>query len=80
MKMIIFIWIMLALAALYGWRIHPEAIGKNAPVFTRNAKDNVMAKWKPAEFLDRFSGERDYRKRQEALKAEAEAKVSSKQY
>jgi hypothetical protein len=57
----------LAVAYLYGWRFHPEAIGSKTkrPVFTQSAKDNKVAGWHPGEFLDGFNGNRDFKSRQE---------------
>ena len=74
-------WIMLLVllvaAWLYGWRFYPQVIfdyppfkTKGASVkrhfFTHEAKNNMLAKWHPGDFLDQFNGERDHRMQEQA--------------
>lgn len=67
--------ILILIAVAYGWRFHPENIGTRRPVITREAKGNKVGQWKPAGFLDRFNGNREYQQEQAKIQADRDALV-----
>lgn len=73
----ILVLVLLVAAWLYGWRFYPQAIldyppfktkgpSFKKPILTHDPKNNVLAKWHPADFLDRFSGEREHKMQEQA--------------
>ena len=65
MKLLLVLIGLMIVAGLYGWRFHPDAIGSTRPIFTLEANKSKFAHWHPAEFLDRFSGDREYKMERE---------------
>ncbi len=75
MKKWFFLLVLIILAWLYGWRIHPQEIlnyipfragnspYKN-PIFVQESKKNLMARWHPQDLLDGFNGNREFNERQ----------------